>query len=423
MSKRKRFLIGASALVITLLIASLWATYRIDAELKAEEEKLRALGIPLTVEELDAQIREIPDNAAPELDRAYELLLEKNREKGDTDPHDWIDEIEKDPKKKLEFASSVDPVFKIVEDASGIPQAVWTSDQVESKWLGLFFNMNMSAAMVMEAEVDRGNYTRALRALRFGELMAKFGKGSAESFNASTTMLNNHGLFLRTGRVLSVLSGDEAAIQQFNSYFENTPPTFPPMKWSLHGEAAEKRKQLRSTDYLFPPEYRQIDPMTRWMGLPTIRKSVEIRIFRFVRETYEMMPDDSSDWREFRAGIKRQLANMEADTSISGRIAFYLMNYNYGDNWAEIQAMRNAQIVTTRVMLFRLKNKRLPKTLAEAGAELEDCVNGKPLRYIPGSNSFKVYSVGIGGTDEGGGLGDFVLEIKLKAGMWRNIVP
>lgn len=389
MSKRKRFLIGASVVVSALFITSLWATYKIDAELKSEEAKLRALGIPLTVEELDEKIKALDNNAAEDLDLAVAML-----EKAYGKP--WWEQVEKDPKLKRQFASEVDPVWEAIERLSEHDQAIWTSDVVERKWLGTLFDLQTAAFHAMEVEIASVNVERAINAIHAGETAAKYGNGAPTMLSAGIASVNGHWTFKPTEKLLAKAAKDKSGLEKISQYFETTPPQFPSAQWSLVGEAVQARRTMKSIGDLRSDQNLNVGPFDRLVAIPAVRKAAEAKLLRAIRETYEAISQNPSHWRQFRDECELIFRRLEADQSVSGRLAYsYYGDRNFASNFADIEAKRNVQRAAALVMLYRVNNGKLPSSLLEAGAELEDCVDGKPLRYSKTATSFKVYSVGL----------------------------
>ena len=66
------------------------------------------------------------------------------------------------------------------------------------------------------------------------------------------------------------------------------------------------------------------------------------------------------------------------------------------------QARQRTYAALIKVLEFRQKSKRFPKTLDEAGVTLKDPFDGSPLRYSVKDGQARVWSLGADGVDNGG---------------------
>ncbi len=378
------------------------------AAVEAELAKLKAMGIPLTPEEM---VRTVPpaENAAPIYARAIITFKSIGQPEINGFRSTTLTKEERASYRKLILEHS--PTLALIEEASRKPFCEWNRNWVMGPFLVFTEFPSMKAfgkLMVSKAylEAESGQFEAAIHWLETGRKLARHAR--EPSLIAMFVSLSIELAILAEFQQLLKEHGASANFRRAANKFLLDPGSLPSIREAMKGEVVSHRVVIAglaegrpgyewdSTGGHGPTHEDQV--ISYMFRIDSIRTSIEARVLMHYRQQIEAIG---------QGGFRKELAasadmdkNLTADQSWSGRIVSEIFPvYHYsGEAVTKLEATR--RLCRSGLDLWEIKAKTgaFP-TKYTAGI---DPFTDKPFIYKKTSQGFKLYSVGPNQKDEGG---------------------
>lgn len=132
-----------------------------------------------------------------------------------------------------------------------------------------------------------------------------------------------------------------------------------------------------------------------WLLSPPVRKAVLRRMLSAYAYLHSNLPDGYEDWRGAAKVLDQVKAEIDREPGAAGKVLKAYFLELRPDFWARVQEYRTFNRTLLKLLEFRVREKRLPKTLREAGADRRSPLTGGSFAYSTDGNKATL-NMGIG---------------------------
>lgn len=154
----------------------------------------------------------------------------------------------------------------------------------------------------------------------------------------------------------------------------------------------------KNSDWISP--YNQF-PFSMLVRDPAFRRAVEAKVVHNHVLAYQATLGGKT-WKEIKPGWDRMTNQVQADHSLEGFIANYMVLEQLIDPPATDAAYRNILKTAVAILSIHAKTGHFPASLPGMGSDSVDPFTDRPLGYKITADGFKIYSIDRDGVDDGG---------------------
>jgi hypothetical protein len=368
--------------------------------LEDEKARLKALGFPITKDDVRALVEKPGENAAPLIDK----MVSDFGKLGLSYPSHSKD--------VPVYLAKVRPVYRKFLQLKGKEVCYWPSDweTVEERkaTFDTLFEVCRSVLLRAEWEANKGNFEASIEILDDVDRLAAL----VGNRPFALSQLMAYRLSMRVARSYATMAGfaeDNGAVEALIAAAQKRPALAEPrLSWLtepafllavLDDPDIDKDNLERLREGDLPDSEVRVA-----INIPAIRKQVLRELIAVPRRAYESFPEET-DWRAEYEAFAHSYAELKSGASQTHRVAVKLSvdENRMARTYASAVAVQNSLLTALRF------------AAGEEGMRREqDPFTGKELALKIGGGRVQVYSVGFDGVDNGNGKGDVGVTIRLN---------